>query len=242
MALASKPYRHAALAAVVAVASAAVTAPSRVARADDSGTVSLTGKGIAGGALLGAEVVTMVESIAGVHPVWAYAVGAIVGAGGGGVGGYFVEQGSSDGKVPMYMLAGGLALVIPAVVLTLDATRYRPEEGTNEDNAPTGPAAEPGVPGGSVGGSAPASAPSGAGTAPQSAPVPAAAPAPAVLPGRPLLLRRGDVRSEPQGSAHRGARSRGASSVHHGRAAPVRHAGRHRASPPGGARRVLAPT
>jgi hypothetical protein len=73
--------------------------------------------------LLGAEVVTIIESIAGVRPGWAYAVGAIVGAGGGGVGGYFVEQGSTDGKVPMYMLAGGLALIIPSVVLTLNATR-----------------------------------------------------------------------------------------------------------------------
>ncbi len=67
----------------------------------------------------------------------------------------------------MYLLAGGLALIIPAVVLTLNATRYVPE-GTGEDNAPTGPAAEPGIPGGSVGGSAPAAAP---------APVPAAPPA-----------------------------------------------------------------
>ncbi|MGH7440627.1 MAG: hypothetical protein ACRENE_33465, partial [Polyangiaceae bacterium] len=171
MALASKPRSHsarAALAAAVAVASVAVTVPSREARADDSGNVSPTGKGIAGGALVGAEVVTIVESIAGVRPGWAYAVGAIVGAGGGGVGGYFVEQGSSDGKVPMYMLAGGLALVIPAVVLTLNATRYMPEAGENEDNAPRGPAAEPGVPGGSVGGPAPASAPPAPAPAPQS--------------------------------------------------------------------------
>jgi hypothetical protein len=169
MALASKPYRHAALAAAVVVASTAVTAPSRVARADD---VSPTGKGIAGGALLGAEVVTMVEAIAGVRPGWAYAVGAIVGAGGGGVGGYFAEQGSTDGKVPMYLLAGGLALVIPAVVLTLNATRYMPEEGTTEDNAPTGPSAEPGVPGGSVGAGAPAGAPAPAPASPAPAPAP----------------------------------------------------------------------
>ena len=182
MALASKPYRYAAVAAAVTVASAAVTAPSRVARADE---VSSTGKGIAGGALLGAEAVTIVESIAGVHAGWAYAVGAIVGAGGGGVGGYFAEQGSSDGKVPMYLLAGGLALVIPAVVLTLNATRYMPEEGTSEDSAPTGPAAEPGVPGGSVGGS-PAGAP-----APAPAPAPAAAPQsrlPAAAPVAPTAM------------------------------------------------------
>ncbi len=163
--------RHVAVFATAAIAAgASLLGGARDARADD---VSPTGKGIVGGGLLGAEVVTMVEAIAGARPGWAYAVGGIVGAGGGAVGGYFVEQGSSDGKAPMYLLAGGLALVIPAVVLILNATRYAPEEGATEDAVPTGPAAEPGVPGGSVGGSAPAGGP-----APAPAPVPAAAPAP----------------------------------------------------------------
>lgn len=126
--------------------------PLRDARADN---ISPNGKGIVGGALLGAEVVTIAESLIGVRVGWAYVVGAIVGAGGGGVGGYFVEKGSSDGKAPMYMLAGGLGLIIPALVLTLNATRFRPEEGATEDRAPIAPAAEPGVPGGNVTGAPP---------------------------------------------------------------------------------------
>jgi hypothetical protein len=130
----------------------ALLVPSRDARADN---VSPTGKGIVGGALLGAGAVTIVESLVGVRAGWAYVVGALAGAGGGGVGGYFVEKGSSDGKAPTYMLAGGLALVIPAIVLTLNATRYMPEEGATEDKAPIEPAAEPGVPGGTVTGGAP---------------------------------------------------------------------------------------
>ena len=117
--------------------------PARDARADE---VSSTGKGIVGGALLGAEAVSIVESLVGVRSGWAYGIGAIVGAGGGAVGGYFVEQGSTDGKAPTYMLAGGLALIIPAVVLTLNATRYLPEDGVTEDHPPVGPAAEPGSP------------------------------------------------------------------------------------------------
>lgn len=143
--------RHPGLASAIAalLSVAVVSAPTRSARADD---VSPNGKGVVGGALLGAEVVTITEAIAGVKPGWAYAVGAIVGGGGGGVAGHFIEQdsGSSDGKVPMYMLAGGLALIIPAVVLILNATRWQPEEGATEDNVPTGPAAEPGVVGGSI--------------------------------------------------------------------------------------------
>lgn len=77
----------------------------------------------------------------------------------------------------MYMLAGGLALVIPAVVLTLDATRFRPEEGVTEDKTPQGPPAEPGVPGGSVGGSAGATT-----SGPPAPPTPPPAPPPVVAP------------------------------------------------------------
>ncbi len=121
--------------------------PGRDARADE---VSPTAKGVVGGALLGAEVVTIVEGIADVRSGWAYGIGAVVGAAGGGIGGYFIEQNSSNGRVPTYMLAGGLALIIPALVLTLNGTRYRPQEGASEDNVPRGAPAEPGTPGGGI--------------------------------------------------------------------------------------------
>ncbi len=107
------------------------------------------GKGIAGGVLLGAEVVTMVESIAGLRGAGWYIAGALVGGAGGGVGGYFVEKKTTDGRAPTYMMAGGMALLIPALVLTLNANRYRPTEPTTEDNAPTNtPPADPGTTGG----------------------------------------------------------------------------------------------
>jgi hypothetical protein len=136
--------------------------------------VSPKGKGIVGGALLGAEIVTITESLIGLQDGWYYAIGGGAGAIGGGVAGYFIEQGSKDGRVPVYMLAGGMALVIPAVVLILNATRYKPSEDATEDRAPTGPAANPGQPGTSsvVGAEPPASStpaptpPAGGGTAP----------------------------------------------------------------------------
>ena len=174
----SLPSRRAAMAAVLVVSTALATTAGD-ARADQ---VSPTGKGIVGGALLGGEVVTIVESLAGVHAGWAYWLGAIVGAGGGGVGGWAVEQGSTDGAVPMAMLAAGLGLVIPALVLSLDATRYRPDEGATEDHVPTGPAADPGATGGSVVGSPP----------PPAAPPPS--PGPAAPPQSLLDLHRGDFR------------------------------------------------
>jgi len=175
MGFSCRTHRPALFATAALFGAVALAAPVRQARADD---VSPTGKGLAGGALLGAEVITIGESLIGVKAGWAYVVGALVGAGGGAAGGYAVEQGSSNGQVPMYMLAGGLALVIPAVVLTLDATRFHPEEGITEDKTPQGPAAEPGVPGGSVGPSAPGTAPAAPAAAPAPAPAPAAGPPP----------------------------------------------------------------
>jgi len=129
--------------------------------------VSPTGKGLVGGALMGAESVTIVASIAGLRTPWVYGVASLAGAAAGGVGGYFVEKGSSDGTAPTYMLAGGLALIIPAVVLYLNGTRYQPEEGAAEDRTPTGPAAEPGVPGAGV-----TTAPPAPPAAPDTGPVP----------------------------------------------------------------------
>ena len=137
----------------------AVTSFARQARADE---VSPTGKGMAGGGLLGGEVVTITEALIGVRPGWAYVLGGGLGIAGGVVGGYFVEQASgTNGQGPVYMLAGGLALVIPALVLTLNATRFRPSENATEDHPPaTMPAADPGAAGGSVLGPSPAALPS----------------------------------------------------------------------------------
>jgi hypothetical protein len=159
----------------VAFGASVVALPLRDARADN---VSPSGKGITGGALLGAEVVTMVESFVGVRSGWWYLLGAVVGAGGGAAGGYAVEQSSTDGKVPTYMLAGGLALVIPALVLTLNATRYQPEEGATEDRTPVGPAAEPGIPGGNITGTPDQAGAAPAPASPSSPPSPAGTPAP----------------------------------------------------------------
>ena len=107
------------------------------------GASSGTGKGIAGGVLLGAELVVGVEALAGVQQQWAYGAGILVGAAAGGVGGYYIEQGA-DRKVPLYMLAGGVALAIPAAIVALNATAYRPPADYQEDTGPKDePAAEP---------------------------------------------------------------------------------------------------
>lgn len=186
-----RTYRPVAVATAAVFGAVTITATARDARAEGP-NVSPDGKGIVGGGLLGAEVVTITEALAGVHPGWAYGLGAALGAAGGATGGFFVEQASSNGRAPVYMLVGGLALVIPAIVLSLNATRYVPQEGATEDRAPIGPAPEPGAPGGSIVAPPP---PTPAPAAPPVAtPPPPPASAPAAPPQSLLDLHQGSLR------------------------------------------------
>lgn len=165
----NKSMRALALAAVAA-GTVLLGSPS-VAHAEE---VTPDGKGIVGGALLGGEIVIFIEAIAGVRSGTAYLLGAGGGAVAGGVGGYFVEQAVDDGRVPAYMLAGGLALIIPALVITLDQTRYLPSEGAREDRPVTNlPPSDPGKPGG---GAVIGAEPKPAAPAPPPAPAPATTP------------------------------------------------------------------
>jgi hypothetical protein len=118
--------------------------------------VSATGKGVTGGVLLGAEFAMIPQALLGVDKWWAYALGGGLGAAAGGVGGYFVETQVTTAEPSLYMLAGGMALVIPTVVLTMNATAYKPEveEGeTASDDSTSDVSAEP------QGGDAPTEAP-----------------------------------------------------------------------------------
>jgi len=145
---------------------------SRTGAAQEADPVSATGKGITGGALLGAEAVMLVEAAFEVKPAWAYVVGGLAGGIGGGVGGFFVED--SDPKLSMYLLAGGMALVIPTTVAVLSATRYEPKVDYTEDRGPIDePVAEPPRPDEPPGGAEPAAPSGSSGPAPRRAGDPA---------------------------------------------------------------------
>ncbi|MBK8943382.1 MAG: hypothetical protein IPM79_38715 [Polyangiaceae bacterium] len=103
----------------------------------ETNPVTSPGKGIVGGALLGAEVVMIPMGAAGLKPWWPYLVFGAVGAAGGAVGGWAVEQNVEEAEPALYMLAGGLALIIPAVVLTLNATTKQDYEDTQDPSALT---------------------------------------------------------------------------------------------------------
>jgi hypothetical protein len=140
--------------------------------AADVGKLEASGKpkGTIGGALLGGELVVTVEAAAGVKSGWAYAGGALLGAAGGGVGGYFIEKSASP-RVDLLMLAGGMTLVIPSIVFALSRTAYEPPVDYLTDKPPADePVANPPQPDLTVPAAAPA-APAPA-TAPPATPVP----------------------------------------------------------------------
>ncbi len=97
-------------------------------------------KGTVGGALLGAEAVTLATAAFGVESGWAYLLGGAVGAAGGAVGGYFLED-SLEPRGSMFILAAGMILVIPTTVVVLNATAYRPPEDYVQDQPPQSAAA-----------------------------------------------------------------------------------------------------
>lgn len=121
-------------AATFAVALAGSPTEARAQEAPETGAVTATGKGIVGGGLLGAEVVCITMGAVGVSRGWPYFVFGGVGAVGGAIGGYFVEQ-SGTAEPSLYMLAGGLGLIIPTLIISLNATAYKPPD-TDRQNEP----------------------------------------------------------------------------------------------------------
>lgn len=135
------------LTAAAAAATFAVVLAGNPQEARAEGPVTPTGKGVVGGGLLGAEAVCITMGAIGVERAWPYLVFGGVGAVGGAIGGYFVEQ-TGVAEPSLYMLAGGLALVIPTLIISLNATTYKPPE-TDRQNEPATiePATEAPTPG-----------------------------------------------------------------------------------------------
>ena len=173
---------------------AVLLAPARASADVGKDVASATGKGAVGGALLGGELVCAVEAAAGVKNGWAYLGGAVGGAAAGGVGGYFLEQNTSA-RASMLVLAGGMTLVIPTIVLVLSQTAYSPPADYLTDKPPADePVANPPQPDAPPAAAPPAAAPPAAapppaGASPAAAP-PAAAPSPGAAPTSSVPQKR----------------------------------------------------
>jgi hypothetical protein len=97
-------------------------------------------KATVGLGLIGAELGLIIPAIAGVRDEWwPYLVFPVIGAAGGAVGGYFLDEAMQSGNTPevsVVIMAIGMALVVPAVIGTLALTAYSPpadSSGADED-------------------------------------------------------------------------------------------------------------
>ena len=97
-------------------------------------TVRPDGKGILGLGLVGAELGLIIPALAGVRDEWwPYLVFPLLGAAGGAVGGWAVEQNTqNDAEVDVALMVVGLALVVPTIVGTLALTAYQPPDAAEE--------------------------------------------------------------------------------------------------------------
>lgn len=96
-------------------------------------------KGIAGGALVGSQVVLLAESGFTV-PRWAYLAGGGAGLVGGGVAGYFLSRGDSE-RPAVYLLGAGVTLIVPTVLAVVSALRREYPDKQRLDAARSAPRA-----------------------------------------------------------------------------------------------------
>ena len=115
------------------LALALVSSVARPSAAQDAGTLGTVeddnganiAKGMIGGGMLGAEIVMLTESALRLRPGWAYLLGGAAGAAGGAYLGYVICDESTN-RPPAFLLAGGIALIIPTIMGVLTATQYEP--------------------------------------------------------------------------------------------------------------------
>ncbi len=91
------------------------------------------GKGLVGLMMLSGELVLSIEALAGVRNPWALAVPTVVAAAGGAVGGYFIDAKVKNSGASVGLLAGGMALFFPSIIIAVAKTRYVSEKDLAED-------------------------------------------------------------------------------------------------------------
>src|SRR4051812_1582905 len=120
---------------VALLATAVVLSPGHAQAQGNSGTktvaveehpLSADFKGTIGVGLLGAELGFVIPALAGARDAWIYIVFPVVGAAGGALAGYFVLEKGDHAELAVASLVAGMALVVPALVVTLAATAYEP--------------------------------------------------------------------------------------------------------------------
>ena len=116
-------------------------APAPALAQTTSNQVESNVQGTIGLGLVGAELGFVLPAAFGLDEWWAFVIFPVIGAAGGAVGGYFLFDQPDRVEGGVAVLATGMALAIPAMVLTLALTAYDPsDEGyiDEEEAAATG--------------------------------------------------------------------------------------------------------
>lgn len=130
---------------LLAVAISTTTAPSTAAaQPAEPQRIDASPKGLLGLGFIGAELGLTIPALAGLDDAWALIVFPVVGAAGGAVAGHFAIDNRGNEKAAVATLTLGLALVVPALVLTLWATRYDPDDEEAIESSTSGEEAEQG--------------------------------------------------------------------------------------------------
>lgn len=108
-------------------------APASVTHAQDN-QVEADFKGTVGLGLVGAELGAVIPALVGVEATWAYIVFPVIGAAGGGLGGYFALDNAGQVELSVVALTAGMALILPALIATLQLTAY-----DDDDQPPPAP-------------------------------------------------------------------------------------------------------
>jgi hypothetical protein len=137
--LLAHPWSSALVVAVALSLGLSLAAPQRVQAQCTGPSCTLVrpdGKGIIGLGLVGAELGLIIPALAGVRDEWwPYVVFPLIGAIGGGIGGWAVEQNTpNDAEVDVALMVIGMALVVPTIVGTLALTAYQPPAESSESD------------------------------------------------------------------------------------------------------------
>ncbi len=111
--------------------------PLSVAEAQGN-TIDATPKGTIGLGLIGAELGLVLPTAFGLSKTWSLITFPAVGGAGGAVAGYFLldEPGRSNWSIGV--LAAGIALVVPATLLAVYLSAYKPDSDPTMAPRPTG--------------------------------------------------------------------------------------------------------
>lgn len=111
-----------------ALIATSATPSTAAAQATEPNQIDASPKGLIGLGLIGAELGLTIPALAGLRETWSLIVFPVVGGAGGAIAGHFLLDRNGHVNASVAMLTVGLALIVPSVVLTLWATRYRPPE------------------------------------------------------------------------------------------------------------------